>query len=188
VSEVVLPRRVLPQPVPFINQGGDCSACVLGGLLGLPSVEATYEQYGRELSNWWGFRTALWTASTRGHVDRILDDPPIWLPHTPAFQTFGLPGHMNNLAWFNYVRMGLEAGYYGCAGVSFHKSGPLGDGADHKILIVGARELREPSRQEILVSCSARSTPDEEWVEVRDFLRHRGGHNVVLVRPAPEPA
>jgi len=30
--ETVLPRRVVPQPVPFIVEGGDCGACVLAGV------------------------------------------------------------------------------------------------------------------------------------------------------------
>jgi hypothetical protein len=39
---VILPRRVKPQPVPGIVEGGDCGACVLGGLFDL-SVEEVYE-------------------------------------------------------------------------------------------------------------------------------------------------
>lgn len=188
---IVLPRRVIPQPPTHINPGGDCAACVLGGLLGMSTIEAVYARFKEPLTNWWGFRTSLYEAQGNGDIDRIIDDPPIW-PVREALATFGSPAHCQSLAWFKYIRMGLEAGYYATTGVSFGRTGPLGHGSDHKILIVGARERREPHPSvegctsiynEILVSCSARSTPDEEWVEVNDFLRNRGGFNAILVRP-----
>ena len=37
--------------------------------------------------------------------------------------------------------------------------------------------------QQVLVSCSARSTPDEEWVDAREFLRERGGFSTIYARP-----
>ena len=94
---------------------------------------------------------------------------------------------MEALAWFNYVRMGIDAGYYGLALVDFKRQG--GPDTDHWVMLCGARTLPLPPdggliKGDVLVSCSARSSGmRDEWVDARDFLKHRGGYDVLFVRP-----
>lgn len=189
--EVVLPRRVVPQPMPFIKDGGDCGACVLAGLLEL-TVPAIYERHkGVSSINRPEVSDILWRAKSEGLVDHFVDRVPYWRCLPPYLQPFGDTAWAASLEWFDYVSIAMQAGYYAVAFVAYNKSGPLGDGADHVVLLCGARRREESLsagakliKSEILVSCSARSSPDEEWVDVRQFLRDRGGYNVVLVRPA----
>lgn len=198
-EEIVLPRRVVPQPQPFITKGGDCGACVLGGLLGL-TVGEVYDRTRPEDRSFCRpiFESLLMIAKIEGLLDRLILDVPIWFQRK-ATMSFGLQGHMAFTEWFSYVRMAIEAGYYGICEVSFDQEGPQGKyppETDHVVLICGVREVQIPletmkgcSRTdcEILVSCSARSSPDEEWVEVQSFLSNRGGYNIMLARPAGAP-
>jgi hypothetical protein len=194
--EIVLPRRVVPQPMPFIASGGDCGACVLAGLLDLPVAEIYPElmhDKAVEGFSWHDMRQALYEAQARGLFDRIDDEVPSWHCHTANMQ-FGRPASMQSLAWFSRLLMAVDAGYYAICSVNQAKAGPDGV-CDHWVLIVGARERRGDLSggaariyQELLVSCSARSTPDEEWVEVNEFLRTRGGFNALLCRPTKREA
>lgn len=192
VREVMLPRRVRPQPQPHLNPGGDCGPCVLAGLLGW-EVSAVYERLrGGKVGSlqWYEMRDALWAAGDL--FDRIVEDPPIWLARAVDLRTFGNPVHLHTTAWFNYVRLAVDAGYYALAPVSFRKLGPTGPGSDHWVLLCGVREIDPPPggglvHQQVLVSCSAKSTPAEEWVEAGDFLRERGGGNLLLARPPADP-
>jgi hypothetical protein len=136
---------------------------------------------------------ALWTAKRDGLVDRFIADVPMWPQNAhPPFSEWGLHGGLQNLEWHAYVRMAIEAGYYGLAMVDIDKRGPFGGGTNHWVLICGARERWVPfadgggahGHNEVLVSCSSRRTPDEEWVDAGDFLKERGGFNVILARPA----
>lgn len=194
--EIVLPRRVIPQPTPFIVEGGDCGACVLGGVLGL-SVEQVYDDLceKRDSIHYSQMQRLLRVADSRRLARGYCDDPPIWLPFGSGagFFTFGLASWQMTGAWFRYLTMAFEAGYYAIAGVNHGKGGPLSHGRDHWVLLCGARMRFEKHSTmegcgsfstEILVSCSSRSTPDEEWVGANEFLRHRGGLDVLLVRPA----
>jgi hypothetical protein len=189
---VVLPRRVLRQPSPPLNPGGDCGPCCLGGLVGL-SVPAVYAELADDKvtgMSYAAMRQALWKAHGAGLLDRLIDDHPLWIAgRYEAHLTWGVPSWTQNLAWFHYVRMALEAGYYALAQV-VHSRGGAAYAPDHWIMLVGAREQRREFEggasfeHEVLVSCSSTSTPDEEWVLERDFLRNRGGFNVFLARPA----
>jgi len=108
---------------------------------------------------------------------------------------FGPSGYLCVSEWFGYMQMAMEAGHYGIASVVYDKTGAAGKippETDHVVLLCGIRERLEPHPtvegagvyvREILVSCSAKSSPDEEWVEVREFLTERGGYNVILVKP-----
>lgn len=193
-SEVVLSRRVVPQPVPHLQPGGDCGACALGGLLG-KGVQEVYDLFmGGEAKSfhWKGMYDALWTAESRGWIDRLITAVPIWpwRLHEP-FCEWGLHAGFQNLAWFAYVQMAVDAGYYGLALVDIDKKGPFGGGTNHWVMIAGARSREEPHEDgggasihhEVLVSCSSKRTPDEEWVDCGDFLIHRGGFNLLLARP-----
>lgn len=118
-------------------------------------------------------------------ADRIVEDPAEW--GRSYLRAFGQPGWLHSLSWFNYVRMAIDAGYYGLCTVDFKKQG--GPDTDHWVLICGARTkgcvTGELITGEVLVSCSARSSGmKDEWVDVRDFLRDRGGFDVLFVRPA----
>jgi hypothetical protein len=132
---------------------------------------------------------ALW----EGLLDRLVSDIPTWSVWDPQ-KTWGLASWGMFPEWFRYVRMGLDAGYYGLASVRFDQKGPGGE-TDHIVLICGAREKSIPIEeggktlgyridQEILVSCSSTSSPPEEWIETKKFLLERGGFNIILVRPS----
>lgn len=193
--EVVLARRVVAQPVPNLQHGGDCGACVLGGLVG-KSVQWVYDtfQEGRYKSfHWREMHDALLRAERFGLLDRVVTDVPIWpASFHQSMASWCLPNTAMSLAWFAYVTMAFDAGYYGLALVDIHKRGMYGGGTNHWVLLAGARERREPFEDgggsridnELLISCSSTRTPDEEWVEVSDFLRERGGFNLLLARPA----
>jgi hypothetical protein len=194
-GEVILPRRVVPQPTPNLNPGGDCAACVLAGVLGIPVGEVYEKLAGGKVAapSWDGQRDRILEAQQLGLVDRFIDDLPLW-PNVlfGNHMWFGLPARSMAMPWFHYLRMALEAGYYGIAEVCHTKDGPLGI-PDHQVLLCGAREVRRPIPavpgaaridQEVLVSCSSRTTPDEEWVEACEFLTRRGGFALYLVRPA----
>lgn len=195
---VVLPRRVVPQPTPGIVPGGDCGACVLGGLLEL-SPERVYDDLRekRESIHYSEMTRLLRVAVSRGLARAAIDEPAIWLPFNgcAGFYGFGLQARECAHAWFAYVRMALDGGYYGIAHVDHDRNvaSPRGRETNHWVAIVGARERFVPHptmagcgsyEQEVLVSCSARSTPDEEWVDRTTFLRERGGLDVLFVRPA----
>lgn len=188
--EVTLPRRVVPQPTPNIHEGGDCGACVLAGLLGVTPAEVyplcEIDPAKQDIS-FERMRQALHDAKHRGDFDRINIDSPEWPQRIASMRTYGSASWTQAMDWFNYVRMAFDAGYYALANVQHAKQGGA---PDHWVLLAGAREVYPDGdkggviHQQVLVSCSARSTPDEEWVEVREFLEKRGGFNVYLARPA----
>ena len=183
----MLPLRVIPQPTPALNADGDCGACVLGGLLNL-SVREAYSIYGDAIEpfSWSAMRTSLFAAKSKGKIDRLIADTPEWSVHEFTL-IFGKPAYTVSLQWFNYIRMGMDAGYYAIANVSHAKDGI---NPDHWVLLCGAREVNRDLSdgvatidKELLVSCSSRTTPDEEWVKTGDFLRDWGGYNAILARP-----
>lgn len=206
---VVLPRRVAPQPTPEIVGGGDCGACVLAGLLGT-SIENVYASLQETPTSGkgpvpFGHRT-MPEALRRAYydtkcVDRYIDSMPSWPAHEPL-RDWGNPSWMQSGDWWKYVHMALEAGYYALTTVDSKKGGPLGGGTDHWVMLCGARlnwtpfeyesegVKRSSSRgaYEVLVSCSSRKTPDEEWVEAGAFLKERGGFFLFLVKPRSSTA
>lgn len=124
---------------------------------------------------------AIWKAEGEGLLDRVITDLPMW-PQSPECAHWGHPAWEMSLEWFRYIRMAIDAGYYALAFVDYEKRGPRSD-PNHVVLLVGTRskEIAHPSLKgayridnEILVSCSSSKTPDEEWVEVHDFLAQRG--------------
>lgn len=46
LNKLILPLRVVPQPIPAIYVEGDCGACVLAGLLGI-GIQEVYKRNGR---------------------------------------------------------------------------------------------------------------------------------------------
>lgn len=189
--EVILPRRVVPQPTPEINPGGDCGACVLAGLFGISVTDAYERLQGKVKPFSHGeMRTALHEAVRFDLADRIVPSPARWPKKGEGyFDDFGDLASRHCIEWWTYLRLAFDAGYYAIAEVDHARSGPVSQ-PDHWVLLVGVRE-RWPTDpkggkidQEVLVSCSSRKTPDEEWVDAGDFLQRRGGYNALLARPA----
>lgn len=194
INKVILPKRVIQNPEPRIYKNGDCGACVLAGLFNM-EVKEVYEKrqdkqitpFSRDCLKWF-----LYDRQAFGSLDRFIMDVPHW-NYPDSLIPFGNLGWLTARSWFNYVRMGIDAGYYGIAFVRFDKKGttyPIT--TDHIVLICGVRDRYVPHKtmegastinQEILVSCSAKKTEDEEWVKASEFLRERGGYNIILVRP-----
>lgn len=200
-TEVVLPRRAVPNPTPNLNPGGDCGPCVLAGVLGLSSPQAVYDEHfgSKPCSIGYGEMQRILRVENGRRLDRIIEHPPTWLgsdgEYTAWLGAFGWAAWRMAEPWFRHLQMAVDAGYYGLAQVDSTKTG--GDaqgGPDHWVMLCGARswvewtdrpEGRSSGKpvQQVLVSCSARSTPDEEWVCVREFLRERGGFSTIYARP-----
>lgn len=187
--EVILPRRALSQPSPFLVQGGDCGACVFGGLFALPTVEAAYEKLAEFHPN--NPHSSVQYDVMRNALGRTADasllDAPLW-PIPPEWTPFGHDARNQYGRWQSYIRMGVEAGYYCVALVDFAGTANQSDGiggADHWVLICGWRPDHTGVTviDEVLVSCPARH-PQGEWKSTREFLFKHGGFNVMLARPA----
>ncbi|MEN6550030.1 MAG: hypothetical protein ABFE07_28645 [Armatimonadia bacterium] len=202
-GEIVLSRRALAQPSPGIVPGGDCGACCLAGALAI-TIERAYDLQDKDhrakdkpeqpyAFGWsamsWALKNAGWGENDL--VEAVFDAVPLWVHayNSPIMQ-HGLPGHMMNGTWWEYLCMALRGGHYGFCSICAEGKGPLAPD-DHWVLVCGARSRPEPMKefpgcnrhhQEILVSCSARH-PEGKWLEVRDFLTNYGGYNVILVRP-----
>lgn len=199
--EIVLPRRVVPQPTPPIVPGGDCGACVLAGVLGLSVAEVYARLRGKTESIYFGeMGRILRVCDSQELADGAIDEPAFWLPFNgdAGMYSFGIQARDCVRGWVNYLRMALTAGYYGIAHVDFNRdvASKRGRETNHWVLLAGLRARWAPHAtvagartlvEEVLVSCSARSSPDEEWVDVHDFLRERGGLDLLLVRPAVRP-
>lgn len=191
IGEIVLSRRVHPQPTPEIVRGGDCGACVLGGALGI-SIERVYDELkGKRDSIEAGeMSRMLRVASMRGVADRIIEEPAAWPRRWWGCDSFGRPSHYESLPWFNYVRMAIDAGYYGLAMIDADGHRGTQGGTNHWVLICGARNRGHEAYDrtitgEVLISDSRRSVNMEErWYEARDFLQNWGGYDVKFVRPA----
>lgn len=187
MNETVLQRRVVPQPVPHLNSGGDCGPCVLAGISGISVADVYARANDGKPTSLSVHEIQRFLRANPDLFDRYIDEPPIGWPVYEVWHAWGSQPHHQGQPWFRYVRMAIEAGYYGIAAVSMQKEGPHGPGTDHWVMICGAREVRPEGegrvRMEVLVSCSATSTPAEEWVDAWDFLRHRGGFNLLFARP-----
>lgn len=192
VDEVVLPRRVIPQPTPGVVDQGDCGACVLGGLLGIP-IESVYDDLvgKRHALTVDEMARVLRVASYGSLVDRVVTEFAQWPLSGHPDRTFGRPAWREALPWFVYVRMAIDAGYYGVTIINTDGDKTMGN---HWVLICGARN-RGPAAYdntltgEVLVSDSRRSVGGvDEWIEAGEFLKNRGGYEVMLARPVvPTP-
>lgn len=202
-TEVVLPRRVAPQPSPTLNRGGDCGPCVLAGVLGMDSPQEVYDRFldGKPCSLGHGeMQRLLRVGISDGLLDRAIEHPPTWLGASGEYSAwlgaFGWAAERMHEPWFRYIQMAVDAGLYALVQVDFSRTGgEKWGGTDHWALICGARSWldwgpadKDGCRagkhiEEVLVSCSA-SNRDGEWVPARDFLKFRGGFNALLARPA----
>jgi hypothetical protein len=186
--EVVLPRRVHPQPRPHLNPAGDCASCAFGGVLGVPValVHELFETTPNVTRSRPGYRTLLYELRRRGLVAEWVEDTPMWpLGHWGGAH-HGLPAYTMTQEWWRYLRMALRGGYYALASINYE--GRHFAPVDHLVALCGVRERWEPVEGghaqaiDVLVSCSARN-PDGYWLEASDLVR-MGGFDVVLVRPS----
>ena len=183
---IVLPRRAVPQPSPFLNSGGDCGACVLAGVLGLSPVDI-YERWCQNTPQslgLWEIQRLLRCAEHEGLLSHVVIDIPIWPYAVPSMCAgWGLTSWQQQSAWESYLAMSISGGYYGLATVAHPPDGPVNDGTNHWVLLCGIRHSEAHKQYEVLVSCSAQSTPNEDWISTRSFLINRGGFTTLLARP-----
>lgn len=192
--EIVLPKRVVPQPRPRIYKGGDCSACVLAGLIGYTVEEIYTEVYEQDLDQpkplcWPEMALRLNRLYYKKELDRLIDSIPIW-PTDDAMRSFGDGFAAQGHRWFKYVTMALDAGYYGI--MMYNLQGDLSQMPNHFVLVCGARvrgrKIRNKAAWEmesqLLISCSSRRTADKAfWVALNDLAAKHGGFNILLARP-----
>ena len=163
-SKVILPRRVIKQPVPHINPGGDCGPCVLGGVLGydgatghtndkcssaVAKVLVTYCSSEPASLSHYTMRDALYEAVSREIVEDFIFEPPFWNVDENTAQ-FGAEAYAVSNQWFKYISMAIRAGYYGLAMVdsSGRRGGKRGSwGTDHWVMICGFRIRSVPIRR-----------------------------------------
>lgn len=194
---IVLPRRVPKNPTPQVYAGGDCGPCCVSGITGIPVADV----YGwndeskdkPEAFSWWAMRGVLWKLVSHGKLVEVIDSVPMFASNPASSLMWGYPGWTMNQGWFDWIKLAIGAGYYGVAQIDSQKRGPFspdgfGVAGDHWVMIVGVRRVvpDKPGMiaQDVLVSNSSRSAPDEEWVPHHEFLSRWGGYNVMLVKPA----
>jgi hypothetical protein len=194
--ELILPLRVVPQPMPQINKGGDCGACVLAGLSGLTVEQIYTEIYEQKLEDanapsWIGAHDALGKLYWNGYLDRLVTRVPHW-SQPDSQRTFGDQAILQSIEWFDYVTMGLDAGYYGLMNYSMDGGGSASM-PDHYVMVCGARRRSVPHKKvegaskilaELFISCSSTKTEPEFWIESLELLSERGGFNIMMARPA----
>ena len=190
IVEVILSRRAVAYdhpPLPHEESG----ACVLAGLL-LTTPRQIYAQYlegpARPLF-WPDVARVLQQAQEDGQLDRVISTVPQW-PVPPESMYYGALGWQQAEAWYAYLRLACDAGYYGLANVSLTGRGP-GRGPGGWVLLCGVRESTPPERnyrrrqvpdRQVLVS-SPGGSAEGVWEDVTSFLRRRGGFNSLLARP-----
>lgn len=170
LKQVVLSRRPPKNAEVSLNDGGDCGACVLAGLLALPSATEAYDLHlpgeyhgGAAIPKVHHFtresmvRTLDSLASDSGCrgglggvpilLDHVISDIPIWPFDQRGSQlAFGLRAQFE---WPHYARALLNGGYYGVAQVKhggYDPDGParhLGE-TDHWVMICGWRYVYLP--------------------------------------------
>lgn len=199
MKEIIRPQRSLPQPNPGVRKGGDCWACVIGGMTGLSVAEVyTDLNEGNHNASLSCIPSVLYAAMDKDLVQWFYDETPYW--PSEHHREFGDPAIIQRLGWISWVHMALGAGYVGYASVSHNgldltkeykdsTAGYIGGRTNHAVMICGIRKRLEPHKtmkgcnrilHDILVSCSA-SHPDGKWIEVDDFLINYGGFNPIWV-------
>ena len=165
LSEIILPLRVNPQALPALWKGGDCGACVLGGIFNLPT-QAVYEQIQRAVyedyyeQEWTEARSftpqcmekALRVAEKQGLATDIRTQPQHFVRERDyVSRCFGEYPEHHAKQWHEAVTVHLEAGYYAIVMVNMmgesyysHKDDGtiLVNAGDHWQIIVGARTRR----------------------------------------------
>lgn len=210
ILKIVLPRRVIKQPMPQINKGGDCGACVLGGIIKIKGddssvkvakVYVTYCESEAKSISQPKMLNILYNVKANGIIEEFIHNVPIW-QRPDSVSQFGSPGWTMAAQWYQYIKMAIRAGYYGMAMVTSRGRGNDSE-LDHWVMICGFRQREIPNphtrnsedpkirestiiTQEILISNSSTKAKDERWIEARDFLKRFGGYNAILVLPTDE--
>ena len=197
--EKILPLRVMEQIRPTINPKGDCGICVLGGLQGVAKTSRTefqimYKNYSqrdyrnaKKALNYPNMIDALWTAKSNDWISDFNPNVPIW-PQYSADMVWGVPSSSMGLEWFHYIKIAIQAGYYGITFINAFGRGPNVN-PNHWVMICGVREVEIPVNgsskleQEVLISNSSEVLKPEFWENTWAFLTSFGGYNTILVKP-----
>lgn len=162
IKEVSLPHRPPKNPVPSLNMGGDCGACVIAGILNI-SIQEAYELHcsgeysgGNPIPKISSFnfhsmiRTLECLTDDLGIkpnpiLEHCVTDIPMWLVnqhHEISGVSFGVSGAMQYTPWCNMIRAMLTGGYYGICQV-FNRGhtelNSLYGTTNHWVMIVGWR-------------------------------------------------
>jgi hypothetical protein len=193
--EIVLPRHVPRNPEPKIYLGGDCGACVLSALTNIPVAEIYAIARDDKKVSPFGLQNMISALNTLGrqYFYHHITTFPNWINEVYRWP-FGFSACQMNLAWFDYVRVAIEAGYYGICEVNMRGEGDLngrGCETDHWVLLCGVRITKHPATipgafmldDEVLIRDSSRTMPAERWMESSDFLIRHGGFQTILVKP-----
>lgn len=202
MQEIILERRSLSQPSPYIVNGGDCGACVLSGLLNISVKEAyTLHQVPDNMPKEHPF--SLYTMKKTlemlsppfsSNFIHTVTEIPIW-PFDyllPTQSSFGLLGLTMFCSWKNYLIAMLHGGFYGVTQVFNNGHFQLNHDnsvnayplTNHWVIICGWRnaKINNSFEDQILISNSASNSPKEEWIEIQHFLKHWGGFNCMYVK------
>lgn len=197
-AEYVLPRMTVPQAGISIVKGGDCGALVLAGLTLKPATEcyewSTKQADGSPQSyTLSSLEDAITALGCRDGWD-VVTDFPVWMKDVHRGHTaFGFDGLTQAQMWGRYVRMAVQAGYYGVTTIAFQprdSSSAAGyRDTNHCVMIRGWRFRWEPIAavpgakrgvQEVFISCSVKGS---YWICVDTLLRDHGAFRVLLARP-----
>ena len=114
----------MKQPSPSIVDGGDCGACVLAGVFNLTVEEAYDDLLGkRDAVSYQEMHGAIYESHHRKLCTDFVDEVPLWINAVSNSRlNVGAPSWMMSLQWFDYIKMAIQAGYYGVASVDFDKT------------------------------------------------------------------
>lgn len=148
--------------------------------------------------------TCDWRTDKPKPLEHVVTDIPLF-PFDYQYKVsglpFGFPSTMQYNAWQNYARALLSGGYYGIAMV--YNNGFKGEirhygETDHWVMICGWRNVYIPESDEqrkksgcigsynteLLIGNSAKSSPQEDWVDYGDFLKFWGGFSALWAKPS----
>jgi len=198
IEHLLLKKRSTYNPKPFIIEGGDCGACALGGLFDMKVKDVYDYLYDEPRSfSYLDIHKFLSNKKEEGKCDFMDDLPKLgYDEYRPYYMQFGLPSHNFTLPWYKRVKERLDDGYIGICSVNFKLNGHIEGMTDHWVLIVGYEVLKkfrtmkvdgedypyDYAQDNVIVSCSAHSTPELQFVNKFDFLKYRGGWNAMFVR------
>jgi hypothetical protein len=112
------PLRVVKQPTPELHPGGDCGACVLAGLLGLPLEEVYAQLHPQKKPASFGHSEMYHALREAKYelrlIDRYITRTPYW-PADDILRALGDPSWSQSMEWREWLTMAFEAGYYALA-------------------------------------------------------------------------
>lgn len=201
--EILLPITAVKNPLPPINPGGDCGPCALCAVLGWEQdrVGEIYRMAGQEQVHGLSLidmLRLLHDLQWRQELIEYADEPLMPRPDDHFPWIWGYPGWTMVHAWFDALRLRLEAGWVGLTAIDFDGLGPTEwkDGSlwlraerSHWVLLTGARARWEPKPEggasllrEVRVTDSSVQRPAEWWCGDGELLRRYGGFRVIWLR------